>query len=149
MSRGVYLHWIKWKLFICSLVPVVSTSTRYWGICLYRPDHSVAYSIPGIISRWWRLSKQHPSLLLVSTKKEESQHKAPITFISGEANEAQDEQDMDKQNSYYRTCLPSHRKDRSPQSPHLAACPYGEEWLFFTGCLHPRKREEGARSLIP
>ena len=57
----------KMKTMYCSSVPVVSPSTRYWGICLYSPDHSIAYSIPGIISGWWRLSKQHPSLLLVST----------------------------------------------------------------------------------
>ena len=64
MSRGVYLHWIKWKLFICSLVPVVSTSTRYWGICLYRPDHSVAYSIPGIILTTQALNKSNKILCL-------------------------------------------------------------------------------------
>ena len=38
----------------------------------------------------------------------------------------------------------------SLQRARLAACPYGVERLFFTGCLHPRKRrKDGARLLIP
>ena len=154
MSRGVYLNWIKWKLCIVpqyqwfphlldteesvSIARIIQSFTLYQVLFLGGGDS--VNSIP-----LYYLSQL--------TKKEDSQHKAPIPFISGKADEAQDICSWTSKTPIIepqdKTCLPSHRKDRSPQSPCPAACPYGEEWLFFTGCLHPRKREEGARSLIP
>lgn len=159
MSRGVYFNWIQWKRFITSQYlwfphlldseGSVSVDLIIWSLTLYQ------VLFPG---GGKRPNKQHPSkptcLNLLRNKKVSIKLTQTslsflvrvmkhMTYVHGQAELLL---------LYLRLKLapPVTESTGSLQPAHLAACPYGVQWLFFTGCLHPReRRKDGARLLIP